>query len=149
MARRQKNSSRTDSEVLSDFHYLAQDVISHPLTINPRPMSLNITFFAGGDMEIGWDTPETAPWVELATYVRKLAILEDEATSIGKVLKIIGRHHEALRPEVETIQAAIKEWKGSAKMQFFSQQENCEGLSISSNAQAAESHQWEHVSRQR
>ncbi|CAH0232631.1 hypothetical protein SRABI26_02687 [Arthrobacter sp. Bi26] len=137
MSRRNNEMPRTDSEILDDFHYLAQDVINHPLALAPQPMALNVTFFAGGGMDFGWDSPESAPWVELATYVRKLAILEDEATSITKVLKIMGKNHEWLRPDVQRIQDAVKEWRGSNKAQFVTQEDEG-GLSITSNAQAAE-----------
>lgn len=81
MARPRVKNSGTDIEVLDASRYLARDVVAHPLVVNPKPMGFNVTFKAQGVTELGWDNPESAPWRELATYVRKLAILEDDSTA--------------------------------------------------------------------
>jgi hypothetical protein len=128
---------RTDFEVLDAFHYLARDVVKHPLVVEPKPMALNVLFTAGAVASFGWDNPDTAPWVELATYVRKLAILEDDSTNLTKVLVILGKSHEALRPEIKAVQVDVAEWRGSSKTQFLTP--GADGsLSIRSNAEAAE-----------
>lgn len=141
MARRnaQEEKFGTDREVLDAFHYLAQDVIGHPLAVSPKPLAFNMTFVRGGGVvDMGWDTPESAPWIELATYVRKLTMLDSESTNLSKVLKILGRDHEGIRPEVKQLQDALKEWRGSSKAQLLTQAEDGDSLSVTSNAEAAE-----------
>lgn len=128
---------RTDIEVLDAFRYLARDVVAHPLVVSPKPMAFNVTFKDHGVTELGWDNPESAPWVELATYVRKLAILEDDSTNLTKVLIIIGKNYESLRPDVKAIQVEVSEWRGSSKAQFLTQAADG-SLSVQSNAEAAE-----------
>jgi hypothetical protein len=136
MARRNMSDERfgTSREVLDAFHYLAQDVIKHPLVINPRPMTFNMTLLFGGEIHFGWDMPDSAPWVELSTYVRKLAMLEKENTYISKVLNILARDYEALRPEIQGLQRAVKDWRGSKKAEFFTQAEGSDSLSVTSTA---------------
>ena len=98
------------------------ETLSHTLwSLTQKPMAFNVTFKAQGVTELGWDNPESAPWVELATYVRKLAILEDDSTNLTKVLIIIGKNYESLRPDVKAIQDEVSEWRGSRKTQFLTQ----------------------------
>lgn len=128
----------TSQEVLDAFHYLAQDVINHPLVINPKPMTFNVTLLLGGEIHFGWDTPDSATWVELSTYVRKLAMLEKENTYISKVLNILARDYEGLRPEIQELHRAVKDWRGSKKVEYFAQAEGSDSLSVTSNAEAAD-----------
>jgi hypothetical protein len=127
----------TDFEVLDTFHYLARDVVAHPLVVNPKPMAFNVTFAAKGVTDFGWDNPDSAPWVELATYVRKLAILEDDSTNLTKVLIIIGKSYESFRLEVKAVQDEVSEWRGSSKAQFLTPAADG-SLSVRSNSEAAE-----------
>jgi hypothetical protein len=58
----QEEKFATDREVLDAFHYLAQDVIRHPLVISPKPLTFKMTLVRGGDVvDMGWDTPESGP----------------------------------------------------------------------------------------
>ncbi|WP_332603724.1 hypothetical protein [Arthrobacter sp. S2(2024)] len=100
-------------------------------------MAFNVTLKAQGVTELGWDNPASAPWVELATYVRKLEILEDDSTNLTKVLIIIGKNYESLRPEVKAIQDEVSEWRGSSKTQVLTQAADG-SLSVQSNSEAAE-----------
>jgi hypothetical protein len=139
--RRNKSDDKfsNDRDLLEAFHYLAQDVISHPLVVNPQPMIFTLTFHVGAGTTFGWDNPETAPWVELATYVRKLAILEGEATGITQVLQILGRDRSDLRDEIKQLKGKVSAWRGSNKAQFVTQDGgNDASVSIRSNAEAAE-----------
>lgn len=130
----------SDTELLEAFHYLAQDVASHSLVVDPRPMAFTMTFRADAETTFGWDNPDAAPWVELATYVRKLAILEGEATGIRQVLQILGRDHPDLRSEILQLKEKLTSWRGSNKSQVIIQ--NGDGdhaaVSIRSNSDAAE-----------
>lgn len=101
-------------------------------------MTFNMTVILGGEIHFGWDTPASAPWVELATYVRKLAMLEKENPYISKVLNILARDYQAFRPEIQGLQRAVKDWSGSKKAEFFTQAEGSDSLSVTSNAEAAD-----------
>lgn len=135
---KKKNSGRT-GKFLDAFHYLAQDIIGHPLAVSPQPLAFNMTLVRGGGVvDMGWDTPESAPWIELTTYVRKLTMLDSESTNLSKVLMILGRDYEGIRPDVKQLQDALKEWRGSSKAQLLTQAEDGDSLSVTSNAEAAE-----------
>jgi hypothetical protein len=41
-----------------------------------------------GVVDMWWDTSESAPWIALATYVRKLTMLESESTNLPKFLRM-------------------------------------------------------------
>jgi hypothetical protein len=102
-------------------------------------MAFNMTLVRGGGIvDMGWDTPESAPWIELATYVRKLTMLESESTNLSKVLRILGRDHEDIRPDVKQLQEALNEWRDSSKAQLLTQADVGDSVSVTSNAEAAE-----------
>ena len=69
--------------------------------------------------------------------MRKLAILEDDSANLTKVLFILAKSHEALRPEVRVVQDDVAEWSASSKTQFLAPAADG-SLSIRSNAEAAE-----------
>lgn len=126
-----------DTDRIEAFRYLAQDVIDHPLLLNPKPMTFNITFTGDVATNYGWDTPESASWMQLAMYVRKLALLEKEPVFISNILNVISKDHVAKREAVAVIKASISSWKGSSKTEFFTSNEDG-SLSVTSLAGSAE-----------